>query len=190
MTLRISSTTGHGLARISENLRVLLGMFFLVISFCSASCGSERDPATEPGPNGEPGADLKRIYSQEFRAPRSKYFVALNEFYAFANAHGFDAVEVGTCFGDVLAAQVRSLDAPCIVMWAALGTPVKAHMTFTVEEKAFYRIDRNDHVRYRIELYTFEGYAPVNGLKPMLEAQIEPKLEALDSSVGSERPSR
>lgn len=162
----------------------------LVTLLIAMGCESKYEADVEPRENGEPGPDLKRVYSKEFRVGKADYFTALEAFYSFAQARHFTFVSSGHCFNEVLGVTGRPLDKPCIALWAATGTPTKAHMTFTIEEKSVNRTDRNDQLRYRVEIFIFEivmfkDQKFFNELGMNFEAEAEPRLTALSMKVGA-----
>jgi hypothetical protein len=139
----------------------------------------------QPGPNGEP-RDLKHVHSVQFNVAVGDYFTALNEFYSFAHAETFDNFRFGKCFNGILE---KSADGqaglPCIGTYAVKGSPVKAHMTFTVVAKSFNRRGGNDFLTCRIDIYSHDTYRYVAGIAPNFQSRVEGKLRQLDRKVAA-----
>ena len=145
-----------------------------------AACSDEYDADTEPGWNGKPGSALQQVYSQEFRVAKGDYFAALNEFYSFAVREGFERIDFGMCFADVPDFRSNESLAPCIGMFAAKGAPTKAHMTFTIAARSFYRLDHKDYLTCRIDIYINGSYAPARTIAPDFRETVDSRLQELD----------
>lgn len=164
-----------------RTLTILVGLLL------TACVDSKHDPNPyEPGPNGEPGK-LPNVHSKQFRVAKRDYFTAMNEFYSFARAQGFDKVDFGSCFGDILDddAVDENKHLPCLGVYAIKGSPIKAHMTFTVLNKDFNRLDYNDFLTCRIDIYIHEGYRLVLDLGADFQTEVDARLEALDRKVAT-----
>jgi hypothetical protein len=148
-----------------------------------AACHDPYDADVEPGPNGEPGSALKQVYSREFKVAKGDYFAALSEFYAFASREGFEKIDFGNCFAGILDTVSNEKVAPCIGMFAAKGAPTKAHMTFTIVARSFYRSDHHDHLTCRIDLYINDSYQPAHTLAPSLRESVDSRLQQFDRTV-------
>lgn len=165
-----------------RTLTTLVGLIGLLLVAC---VNSEHDPNPhEPGLNGEPGK-LPNVHSKQFRVPKRDYFTALNEFYSFARAQGFDKVDFSSCFGDILddIAIDENKHLPCLGLYAIKGSPTRAHMTFTVLNKDFNRLDYNDFLTCRIDIHISERYRLVLDLGSEFQAEVDDRLEALDRKV-------
>jgi hypothetical protein len=160
-----------------------LAAAMLVLAMAVAACHDGYDADVDPGPNGEPGSALKHVYSKQFRVAKADYFTALGEFYSFADTQVFEKIDFGDCFNVVLDFVSNERAAPCIGMFAAKGAPTKAHMTFMIVARSFNRLDRNDHLICRVDLYINEGYQPVRTLASLLTERVDGKLQELDRRV-------
>jgi hypothetical protein len=142
---------------LTSEKRILLAVV-LGLSTLLCSCRSEYDADVEPRPNGEAGPDLSRVYS-------------------------FTFIEVSPCFRDVMRAEVTKLRKPCLAMWAVTGAPTKAHMTFTVDEKALYTADAREYLKFTIAVFVFQGYKHFEGLGSDFQEVVEPVLRNLEAGL-------
>lgn len=151
-----------------------------------AACHDPYDPTPyEPGPKGEPGL-LPKVHSKEFRVSERDYFGALNEFYSFAHAAGFERIDFGDCFADILDFVIDEREQmPCLGVYAVKGTPTKAHMTFNILARDLGRLDYNDFLTCRVDIYINTAYNPVLGLAPTFAANVDGKLEEFDRRVAA-----
>ncbi|HEY0943103.1 MAG TPA: hypothetical protein VGE08_23665 [Steroidobacter sp.] len=161
---------------------ILVSLLGLLLAACGHS-GHDPNPH-EPGPNGEPGK-LPNVHARQFRVAKRDYFTAMNEFYSFVRAQGFDKVGFGSCFGDILddSADDENKHLPCLGVYAVKGSPARAHMTFTVLNKDFDRLDYNDFLTCRIDIHIHEAYQRVLDLRSDFHAEVDARLEALDRKV-------
>jgi hypothetical protein len=167
-------------------LASLIGLLLIACGHGSRDGRSAHDRSPfEPGSNGEPG-QLPRVHSSQFRVAKRDYFSAMNEFYSFAREHGFDKVGFGPCFGHILeVGDDENEHLPCPGVYAVKGSPTKAHLTFTVLNKDFNRLDYNDFLTCRIDLHVSHSYRPVLDLAQDFRAVVDPRLDALDHKVAA-----
>lgn len=166
--------------------RTLTTLVSIACSLLIACSHPQQDPApSEAGHGGEPGK-LPNVHSKQFRVAKRDYFTAMNEFYSFVRAQGFDEVDFAPCFSRILdSARDENQHLPCLGLYAIKGSPSKAHMTFTVLNKDFNRSDYNDFLTCRIDIYVNESYQPVLELGADFRADVDGRLEALDRKVAT-----
>lgn len=167
-------------------MRKSLILAVTVVAVTLGACHDRYDADVEPGPNGEPGSALAHAYGREFKVAKDEYFAALNEFYSFASRQGFEKIDFGSCFAGILDIVSNEAVAPCIGMFAAKGTPTKAHMTFTIVARSFYRSDQHDQLACRIDLYVNDSYEPARTIAPSLRESVDSRLQEFDRAVGTD----
>lgn len=159
---------------------LLLGALILL-----GACKESYEAGLEPGPRGEPGRSLDRMYLRDFRVSEAKYFAVLNEFYVFALAQGGD-LQAGECFNDVLRLSLRK-KFPCIVIYSTLGAPTKVHMTLTVTDRV-HVAPSQDIFNCQVGIYVKSNYEPALKVAPAFVTDVEPILMNFDRDVALSAP--
>jgi hypothetical protein len=126
---------------------------------------------------------MHHAHSIEFRVTRADYAAALTEFYESTQAEIFETFKFGDCFNDILADKPAEKVVPCIGMYATKGGPIKAHMTFSILDKSSRRLEPNDFLTCRVDVYVHGTYQPVANIGPNFATRVDGKLREFDARV-------
>jgi hypothetical protein len=144
----------------------------------------------EVGQNGEPPKALHGVYHKQFVVDEKNYVNAFGLIHVFLIENQFYA-KYTQCFDDVLDIRKRSRAGfSCIALQAEQGPPTKVYLRVIVDEVFFNQLDRDNRLKYTVEMYAIERYTS-NGVGEQLvqafEAGTGEKLANLYAGVHFDR---
>jgi len=150
----------------------------IFLFLCCVGCSDEFPIENfKVGPNGEPPKALHRVYHKEFVADEKNYVNVFGLIHAFLIEHQF-STKYTQCFDDVLDIRKRSRkEFSCNALQAEKGPPTKVYLRIIVNEVLFNQLDRDNRLKYTVEIYVIERYTS-NGVGRQL-------VRAFETSAGT-----